>query len=257
LPGQADLATQTSAAGTPDATAAATVDATPKVPTAADPAKVLIAGDSDAGTFGPYLEKLLDETGVATTTLDYKVSTGLARPDQLDWPARFRQIIPSIDPDIVVITFGGNDAQGLSEVGGNFVVGQPSGKPGGDQEWRAEYAKRVSDVMDYLSAEGRTLIWVGIPNDDNPDVTARMKVQDEVVRAEVAKRPQVRFVDTWARFSGRDGNWAEYVIDPRDGQGKDVRASDGFHLNVAGAEILALDIAGVVREELHKRGADF
>jgi hypothetical protein len=253
LPGQADLATETSAAGT----VSATVDATPKVPTAADPAKILIAGDSDAGTFGPYLEKLLDETGVATTTLDYKVSTGLARPDQVDWPARFRQIVPSIDPDIVVVTFGGNDAQGLSEPGGNFVVGQPSGKPGGDQEWRAEYAKRVGEVMDYLSAEGRTLIWVGIPNDDNPDVTARMKVQDEFVRAEVAKRPQVRFVDTWARFSGRDGNWAEYVIDPRDGQGKDVRASDGFHLNVAGAEILALDIAGVVREELHNRGADF
>ncbi|MGD9995748.1 MAG: GDSL-type esterase/lipase family protein [Ilumatobacteraceae bacterium] len=239
----------------PGDTTPATVDTSPHVPTAAEPAVVLIAGDSDAGTFGPYLDTLLDDTGVVQTTLDYKVSTGLARPDQVDWPARFRQIIPEIDPDIVVVTFGGNDAQGLSEVGGNFVVMQPTGEPGGDQEWRAEYGKRVGEVMDYLSSEGRTLVWVGIPNDDNPDVTARMKVQDEVVRAEVAKRPQVMFVDTWKRFSGRDGNWAEYVIDPRDGQGKDVRADDGFHLNVAGAEILALDIAEIVRQELVNRGA--
>lgn len=243
---------------TADTSAApATVDDTPTVPTPDDPATVLIAGDSDAGTFGSYLDTLLDETGVASTTLDYKVSSGLARPDFFDWPAHFREQIPVVDPDIVVVTFGGNDAQGLSDQSGTFIHQQPTGDEGGDVEWRAEYGRRVGEVMDYLASEGRTLVWVGIPNDDNPDVTARMRVQDEVVRAEVAKRPHVHFVDTWARFSGREGNWAEYVIDPRDGQGKDVRADDGFHLNTTGAEILALDIAEVVRQELRNRGATF
>jgi uncharacterized protein len=251
---ESTLVDDTQRAGT---TVPPTVDTTQRVPTTDDPARILIAGDSDAGTFGPYLETLLDETGVASSTLEYEVSTGLARPDVVDWPAKFRQIIPSIDPDIVVVTFGGNDAQGLAEVGGNFLFQQPTGEAGGDQEWRAEYGKRVGEVMDYLSSEGRTLVWVGIPNDDNPEVTARMRVQDEVVKAQAAARPQVLFVDTWKRFSGREGNWAEYVIDPRDGQGKDVRADDGFHLNVAGAEILALDIADVVHQELRKRGATF
>jgi hypothetical protein len=109
--------------------------------------------------------------------------------------------------------------------------------------------------MDLLSADGRTLVWVGIPNDNNPDVTARMKVLDDVVRNQAADRPDVIFIDTWRRFSGRSGNWAEYVIDPRDGQGKDVRADDGFHLNENGAEILALDIAEAVRADLRHRGA--
>ena len=45
------------------------------------------------------------------------------------------------------------------------------------------------------------------------------------------------------------------MIDPRDGQGKDVRADDGFHLNTTGAEILALDIAEAVRRSLRDRGA--
>ena len=48
---------------------------------------------------------------------------------------------------------------------------------------------------------------------------------------------------------------AEYVVDPRDGVGKDVRAEDGFHLNEVGAEILALDIAEVVKDDLRARGA--
>jgi uncharacterized protein len=157
-----------------------------------------------------------------------------------------------------VVTFGGNDPQGLTDGdkadgSPNFIIGEPKGD--GDEEWRAEYGRRVGDVMDYLSADGRTLVWVGIPNDDNPDVTLRLQVQDEVVRAEAAKRPQVKFVDTWKRFSGREGGWAEFVIDPRDSQAKDVRADDGFHLNTVGAEILALDIGEVVVADLRARGA--
>ena len=96
-------------------------------PTTANPAKVYIVGDSDAGTFGPYLETLLDGTLVTETELNYKVSSGLARPDFFNWPVELEQKLPEVDPDIVVVTFGGNDSQGLSlpqdEL--EFVVGDP------------------------------------------------------------------------------------------------------------------------------------
>jgi hypothetical protein len=263
VPGESTTGTSVATEGAVDpgsatSTSTASAPAPPATPSPADPAVVLIAGDSDAGTFGPYLETLMDDTGIVTTQLDYKVSSGLSRPDFFDWPSHFRQIVPQVQPDIVVVTFGGNDPQGLTDGtkpdgSPNFIVGEPTGD--GDAEWRAEYGRRVGDVMDYLSSEGRTLIWVGIPNDDNPDVTMRLQVQDEVVRAEAAKRPQVKFVDAWKRFSGREGGWAEWVIDPRDKQAKDVRADDGFHLNTVGAEILALDIADVVIADLRARGA--
>ena len=107
-----------------------------------------------------------------------------------------------------------------------------------------------------LLEDDRAVIWVGIPNDDNPEVTERMAVQDRAAKAAAAERPEVVFIDTWKRFSGRDGGWAEFVIDPRDGEGKPVRAGDGFHLNETGAEILALDIAQAIREELRELGAD-
>ena len=47
--------------------------------------------------------------------LDYVVSSGLARPDFHDWPAHLRDTLRTSDPDIVIVTFGGNDAQGLTE----------------------------------------------------------------------------------------------------------------------------------------------
>lgn len=220
--------------------------------TAQNPATALIVGDSDAGTFGPYLQTLLDGTGVVETQLDYKVSSGLARPDFFDWPAEIDRKLPEVNPDIVVATFGGNDAQGLAVESGEFIVGDPVAN---EAEWTAEYQQRVGAVMDQLMEGGRTLIWVGIPNDDNPEVTARMAIQDQAAKAAAAERPDVIFIDTWKRFSGRDGGWAEFVIDPRDGEGKDVRADDGFHLNQTGAEILAIDIAQAIRDTLRAQGA--
>ncbi len=220
--------------------------------TAQDPATVFIVGDSDAGTFGPYLQTLLDGTGVVETSLDYKVSSGLARPDFFDWPAEIDRKLPEVNPDIVVATFGGNDAQGLAVDSGEFIIGDPVAN---EAEWTQEYQRRVGAVMDQLMEGGRTLIWVGIPNDDNPDVTERMAIQDQAAKAAAAERPDVIFIDTWSRFSGRDGGWAEFVIDPRDGEGKDVRADDGFHLNQTGAEILAIDIAQAIRDTLRAQGA--
>jgi uncharacterized protein len=223
-------------------------------PSADDPAELYVAGDSDAGTFGPYLDKLMKQTGMVKTVLDYKVSSGLSRPDFFDWPTYFRKQIPTVNPDIVVVTFGGNDAQGLRNVDETWAVQHTPASGTDDTDWRAEYGKRVGAAMDYLGGDNRTLIWVGIPNDDNPEVTARLQVQNEVVMAEAAKRPKVVFIDTWNRFSGLSGGFAEVVQDPRDNEFKDVRAQDGFHLNETGAEILALDIAEAIRTELRARG---
>jgi uncharacterized protein len=220
------------------------------------PASLLVVGDSDAGTFGPYLEQLMDDTGIVDTEVDYKVSSGLSRPDFFDWPDHVRSKLEDEDPDIVVVTFGGNDAQGMATVDGEFPTDWAD--PVGSRDtWFPEYRRRVGEFVDLLLADpDRTVIWVGIPNDNNPVVTKRLEVQDEAVRSALESRPRVIFVDTWRRFSGHDGNWAEFVIDPRDGQGKAVRASDGFHLNENGAEILALDIATVIRDDLEARGAD-
>ena len=251
----ADSATGPAVSVPPPATDRSAPPTTAGVPTPEHPVKLYIAGDSDAGTFAPYLKRLMTPTKLVDITLDYTSSTGLARPDFYDWPAHLATKVPEVDPSIVVVTFGGNDSQGLTDNSGTFVFSEPKGDPTADAAWRAEYGKRVAKVMDLLAAEGRTLIWVGIPNDDDPGVTAKLQVQDEVVREQVEAHPGVQFVDTWNRFSGRNGGWAEYVVDPRDGQGKAVRREDGFHLNETGAEILALDIAEVIKNDLRARGA--
>jgi hypothetical protein len=233
-------------------------------PSADDPARILIVGDSDAGTFGPYLERLLDEKDhvgdIVDVTLDYVVSSGLARPDFHDWPAHLDQALAEVDPDIVIVTFGGNDAQGLSAPCPNgqgtcqpdWVVGDPVNNR---DEWSAEYERRVAAVLDMMLEGERRVIWVGIPNAKSEQMTAGLEIQDEAVRAALAGRENVSFVDTWDMFDGGNGGYAEYVPDPRDGQAKPIRAGDGFHLNETGAEILALKIFDQVETVLTTMGA--
>ena len=102
------------------------------------------------------------------SVLDYKVSSGLTRPDFYDWPRRMQQKMSEVGPQIVVVTFGGNDAQPIKVDGKGYDVAAP--------EWSAEYGRRVGAMMDYLSSEGRTLIWVGIPNAQSEDLTQRLTV---------------------------------------------------------------------------------
>jgi hypothetical protein len=258
-------------AATAAATTVATTPATPPPtepeetgpPSEDNPAEVLIVGDSDAGTFAPYLELLLDETGLVDVELDYVVSSGLARPDFHDWPAHLRDTMAASDADIVIVTFGGNDAQGLSEPCPNgagtcelsVVVGQASESNAAD--WTAEYSERVRDVMDILTEDSdRRVIWVGIPNAADPEFTARLEIQDQAVRRALEDYPDAVLVDTWEIFDGRNGGIAELVVDPRDGKAKPVRQGDGFHLNTDGAEILAIDIATHVEAILEDLGAD-
>lgn len=224
------------------------------VPTAADPARVLLVGDSEAGGLSPFLQRVLDPTGVVAMTTDYKVSSGLVRPDFFDWPAHLRQTVPAANPDIVVALFGGNDGQGFLAT--DAAAGAAAGKSVDTAEWRAEYGARVGAVMDMLGANGRTLIWVGVPNGENPSLTASLAVQNEVVKAEAAKRTSVAFVDSWDHFTGIDGGFAPYIADPRDGESKPVRSEkDGFHLNTTGEEILAFYVGTAVISELRHRGA--
>ncbi len=210
-------------------------------PSAEHPAKVLVVGDSDAGTFGPYLKELLDEH---RRRRDDRRLQGVVRAG----PSRLLRLAgaPRPDaprgraPDIVVVTFGGNDAQGLSTADGSNPTewNDPVTKR---DTWLVEYAKRAGAVMDHAGGR-RAHGGVGRdPQRRQPRGHARAwRSRTTASRRPSPTRPDVQFVDTWTLFSSGNGGWAEYAIDPRDGQGKDVRAADGFHLNENGAEILAV-----------------
>ncbi len=218
-----------------------------RVPTKDDKLRLYIAGDSMAQGFGESLERLATQTGVVDATLDFKVSSGLTRPDFFDWPKRLSTQVAKLRPDVVVICFGGNDAQPIkAQNGKTYQVSDP--------EWKAEYERRVGAAMDFLGADGRKVIWVGTPNARSDDFNVRLQVLWSAVQDQAANHGGVSLVDTWNMFSSPDGAYADYVVDETDHQAKLMRADDGYHLNFDGANKLARAIEAVVIDEIKARG---
>jgi hypothetical protein len=159
-----------------------------RVPTEADPLRVLVAGDSLVGWIAPALEQELPAADPVEVIDDWKGSTGLVRPDFFDWPARIEDDMAEHDPDVVILGFGGNDTQNLSTDDGILVLGTP--------EWEAEYQRRIGALLDLIEAPGRSVYWIGLPLTTSDAIETLRPVLTSALRAEAKTRPWVHVVDT-------------------------------------------------------------
>jgi hypothetical protein len=212
----------------------------PRVPNTADPLRVLVIGDSLAGDLGRSLGRITAPSGLVAVDLDYKPASGLSRPDYFDWAAALANDIARLDPEIVVVMLGGNDAQSFEANG--HVVDQ------GTAEWRSVYAERAAALMAVATVKGRRAIWVGLPVMADPSFGELMRRQNDIYRAAAAAVVGVTYLDTWSLFADPSGRYAAYLPDAS-GRPTPMRQADGIHLSIAGAERLANVVMSELRRE--------
>lgn len=201
------------------------------VGTVDDPLRLLVLGDSLVHFFGDEMVRLANATGVINAATDSEISSGLSRPDYFNWPERLTEILAADDADVVVLMFGGNDAQGLVTSRGNV---QPF-----SAAWKAEYASRVGVMMDIATREPRRqVLWVGLPPMQSDSFEDKMRELDAIYASEAAARERVHYVRTYELFEGPSGGYSRFV-DVAGGQRIDARLSDGIHFSTAGGELLS------------------
>jgi uncharacterized protein len=215
-----------------------------RTPTAAKPLRLWVGGDSLAQVFGQSLVTASARTGQIKPRLHYEISSGLSRPDFYDWPGALADDVKAQRPDVVVVMLGANDAQGLVLPGGGVAQDVT------DPRWPAEYRRRVGAVMDQLKADGRLVVWVGMPPMRGATFDSRMKIVDQAFAAEAASRPWVTYVDPAPVVGGPGGRFADLVPDGG-GTPVEVRQGDGIHLTRAGGDRLAAKVLAVVEAKAH------
>ncbi len=209
-----------------------------RIPTAEAPLRVHIAGDSLMIPVGPAVLDCFDD-GPLVVTEGFKAATGLARPDVLNWPAKLREDLAPLDPDVVVLGFGGNDAQPMAGPDGPLSSGTP--------EWGAEYQRRVVQILEAVEAEGRTVYWMGLPVTTAGNIERAAPFMRNAIESETSVRPWAHFVDTSAVLAP-GGTFTAYLPDGSGGQVK-VRDDDGVHLTTAGATRAVVPVCGRLAEE--------
>jgi hypothetical protein len=238
-------ATTTTTAPAADATTAPPTTAPAptelRTPTASDPLRLWVVGDSQAQTLGGALTEQAGASGVMTAGTHFEISSGLVRPDFYDWPGALADDVAAHDPEVVVVFLGANDGQGIVLPDGTPV------QTVADPRWAVEYQRRVGGVMDSLKADGRLVVWVGQPPMRGADFDGIMRHVNAAYVAEAASRPWVVYVDPATIVGGPGGAFADVVTDPA-GNPTQVRSTDGIHLSRAGADLVSAQVLALVRQ---------
>jgi hypothetical protein len=214
-----------------------------RVPTREAPLRLWVGGDSQAEVFGESVVARAVARGDIRATLDWHSSTGLTRPDFFDWPAHLVQKVLPTNPEVIVLMFGANDAQGMN-VGGKAVsITSPV--------WQEEYRRRVAETMDAIVAPGRLVYWVGQPVMRDGGFSDKEAILDGIYRDEASRRPGVRFIDTRPLLSTPTGAYSAYLPGP-DGRPVLMRAGDGVHLSRSGGNRVADELLKDLDAEIAK-----
>ena len=227
---QAELAAQQAADAANEA-----AKRVPQLPAATPqaPLKLWVGGDSITQTFGTSFQRIALGTGVFTPTLDYHVSTGLARPDYYNWPEHLvKEVLPN-NPQVLVIMFGANDGQNMTDANGKALERY-------SDPWIAEYRRRVAATMDLLKSptNDRLTIWVGaLPVGPGSKVHG-MDQLDYIYWTEALTRPWIQYFDSWPFFTDSSLNFSANLPNA-DGVVRGMRQKDNVHLSTVGGDRLS------------------
>jgi hypothetical protein len=196
------------------------------VPTAEHPLKVWLAGDSLMGAISDSLGGVFSHDPRLAVSIDFRIGTGLARPDVFNWADRFQQQMIAVNPDVVVLTFGTNDDQDMSRDGHRVALGSA--------DWQATYAQRVDQILSIVGNGTRQVIWLGIPAVRRARLNHTKDIINQIIKEAVVGRSGVSYLDTGSVLNTPAGAYTTFLIGSG-GKPVAVRAADGIHLTPSGA----------------------
>lgn len=214
-----------------------------RVPSRANPLRLLVTGDSLSGYLGSELLDEASRTGPVVGFTDTHNGTGLVSPNFVDWSVVAQQQVAADNPDAVVVMMGGNDFQNMVTSSGRVLIA-------GTPAWTAEYQRRAAVCMRIWTqgSATRRVYWLSLPPARRPDWAA-VDRQINVALPRAAKSvPGAEFLNILGPVTNH-GKYADFV--PVNGQTTLIREPDGVHLNLAGSTIVAHEVLNVLKREWH------
>ncbi len=195
--------------------------------------RILATGDSMIQLVDSFMR---ERAGRAVLRSDARVSTGISKPSLLDWRAHAREQVADIRPDVTVMFLGANDGFPMA---GADCCGIP---------WIAEYARRARAMMRTYARGGRGRVyWLLLPaaraglfRETFPAVNAALR------QAAAGLEDDVRLIELDEVFTP-GGRFRRSMKIGR--KRRQVRQSDGVHLNTTGAALAAKLVVEAIRQD--------
>ncbi|MCB1017070.1 MAG: DUF459 domain-containing protein [Acidimicrobiales bacterium] len=201
-------------------------------PTAEDPLRVVLAGDSVMNGLAPAVATALNEGG--ESQVSYELAPSIARDtaSRVLWQQRLEQD----HPDLVVMLIG------------TWERGDANFNPG-DPAWASWYQEQVLDPFaEMVTGTGARILWVGMPAVRDEADTLQLVALNSQFRALAERDDRVEYVEGGDFLNGPDGGYTDEL--PRaDGTPERVRRLDGLHLCPGGSERLAIPVVQYAQQE--------
>ena len=194
--------------------------------------KFLFIGDSVMFDLGIKLQYTLKKKyNIAATKIDYKASSGLNRIDYYDWYARTRKIINDYQPDVVIVLFGANDHQDITDSQGKSRVIMT-------KEWQKAYQERVARYANLLdSSSVRKVYWIGQSIPNKSSYIKVFPIMNDIYKNASKYSAKIEFISTWETFA-QAGKFVPVAAN-KSGKRGYVKNNDGLHFTSHGAQIIS------------------
>lgn len=190
-----------------------------RLPTGADPLRVVSIGDSVAYDADPGIRAALESTGRVVVVTRSFGGVGLLRPD-FD---RYLADTMATRPEVVTVMLGGWD---LAE-----AVADP-----------ARYNVRLEEVADRLTRDGALVVWLGMPPSPPSEGIEGARLLINSLFTDLGRsRSDVVYVSTESVLGGATGRFSRFLpgLDGSTAQVRKVREGrDDGHLCPAGAALI-------------------
>lgn len=201
---------------------------------------LLVVGDSLSINLGAELERVFAGSGELTFERHGLASSGLSRPELLNWPDRLAELTRTSKPQAVIIMIGANDVMPLPDGAGGKVYFE-------SERWETVYAGMIRRLIGICREANPSVrvFWVGAPPMADPALDKGVRRVNAVTRRVCLAEPDCRFIDTFGAFADQDGAYARHALN-ESGTLTALRQPDGVHLTDIGGRVLA----GVVLDAL-------
>ncbi len=202
-----------------------------RIPTPADPLRVVMAGDSVMAGLSPAVKAALESGGAAQVR--FVLTPSILR----DATVRFiwEQQLEQFDPDVIVMFVGTWESRAVEDAAGESLTL-------GDPRWRSSYENQVVDPwVRLISSKGARVVWIGNAAAVNPEANMVFAGLNTVYASLPERFPQVSYLDSSAALQGESRAFTPVTVD---GAGELVRTRqvDGLHLCPDGARLLGAKV---------------
>ena len=196
-------------------------------PTALEPLRVMVLGDSVTYEIEPGLTAALQHTGLVVSANRTQMGFGLSQWPIFHWWEVWPPFLDEVRPEAVVLQAGIWDVQAV--YGGERRLPRPE-----DPDWEAQFSFLVGVALDVLAADGAHVYWLTMLPSPDPGHTGRL---NRLLVALAAGDDRMSVVDLTPGFTDAEGRYVDHV--DRLGVAWPIRKVDGVHLCREGTEVAA------------------